>query len=254
MSLEAIIPDNNNKKSPLVIVSSPYSHLGYLPDIMDLEKNSSLIFVNFTGYDGKWEIQNLAADIENFRKEKIGKKINMLGHCFGGTVIQKYAAMYPESVDKIILANTSAGRPRISKDIMIKMALFGITAMFKKDQKEYFLENYFSRFKNIYLKEQKEEHIAKINLSYDDSDAGFIRRMQTVLKKDKSLDLDAEKINCYTLIICSEYDALVPKEEILRTKKAIKNSKLAIVYAGHFSFIEKPHEFNEAVGNFLGEK
>jgi pimeloyl-ACP methyl ester carboxylesterase len=59
-------------------------------------------------------------------------------------------------------------------------------------------------------------------------------------------------LNLPTLIVVGAEDAFTPVSDAERMKQSIRNSKLIIVEdAGHMPNMEKPVEFNQALGNFL---
>jgi len=56
--------------------------------------------------NAEYTFQRDVEDIEGLRQELNLGKINVLGHSYGGMVAQAYALKYPDSVNKLILANT----------------------------------------------------------------------------------------------------------------------------------------------------
>ena len=65
---------------------------------------------------------------------------------------------------------------------------------------------------------------------------------------------DLKKINCPTLIIHGDYDA-IPIELAQNVNKSIRTSTLVIINnAGHFPFVEQKPTFFNTVENFLTKK
>jgi pimeloyl-ACP methyl ester carboxylesterase len=63
---------------------------------------------------------------------------------------------------------------------------------------------------------------------------------------------DLEHIECPTLIVSGDQDALIPAEESREMSGRIRGAELEIVEgAGHFANMERPVEFNRRVARFL---
>jgi proline iminopeptidase len=103
------------KGQPLFLVSGgPGSaHIG-LRDFDSLAKDNMLVY--FDGFGrGKsdtakvvteYSLERDIEDIEGLRKAMKLDRINLLGHSYGGVVVQGYALKYPQHVSHLILANT----------------------------------------------------------------------------------------------------------------------------------------------------
>jgi len=111
----------------------------------------------------------------------------------------------------------------------------------------------------------------KISFKQSFYDTAYIDSLNLVLPKDflqkrKMLFLmakelsaydfypDLKKINCRTLIIHGDFDA-IPLELAQRINKSIHGSTLVVIkHAGHFPFIEQKTAFIDAVEKFLSKK
>ena len=70
-----------------------------------------------------------------------------------------------------------------------------------------------------------------------------------IVKED--LTSDMEKISQPTLIFWGNKDKTTSLDYARRMKALIKNSQLEIVLGGHFSFLDKPQEFENSLLKFL---
>jgi pimeloyl-ACP methyl ester carboxylesterase len=71
-----------------------------------------------------------------------------------------------------------------------------------------------------------------------------------LMRPDSTQDLAA--ISCPTLVIVGEEDTLTPVSDSEAMHRAIARSHFVLLRkAGHLSSLETPHDFSEALGNFL---
>ena len=101
---------------PLVIMHGGpgASHDYFLPYLLPLSRHNRLIFLDErgSGHSQKLEdrtqytIENMVEDIEAARKALNLGKINLLGHSYGGALVQAYALKYQTNLSHLILAST----------------------------------------------------------------------------------------------------------------------------------------------------
>jgi pimeloyl-ACP methyl ester carboxylesterase len=58
--------------------------------------------------DGRWEIEDFAADVEAIRVALGAERLVLFGHSWGGVVARAYAKAHPDRVAGLLLANPSA--------------------------------------------------------------------------------------------------------------------------------------------------
>ncbi len=104
--------------SPLVIVHGGpgASHDYFLPYLLPLARHNKLVFVDERG-SGKsskaaevsqYTVENMADDVEAARQALNLGKISLLGHSYGGVVVQAYAFKYQKNLSHLILGSTFA--------------------------------------------------------------------------------------------------------------------------------------------------
>ena len=108
--------ESEGKGEPLLLIAGGpgFSHAYFHPFFSELAESNRIIYFDAYG-TGKSERAKSAKeyslaqdveDIESLRKTLKLDKITVLGHSYGGFVAQLYAAKYPNSVKRRILANT----------------------------------------------------------------------------------------------------------------------------------------------------
>jgi proline iminopeptidase len=104
------------KGEPLLLIAGGpgMSHSYFQPYFSALADSYRVIYFDAFGRGksdrakspDEYTFQRDVEDIEGIRKALNLEKINVLGHSYGGMVAQAYTLKYPDSVKKLILANT----------------------------------------------------------------------------------------------------------------------------------------------------
>jgi proline iminopeptidase len=111
--------------APLMIVHGGpgASHDYFLPYLLPLMRTSRLVFIDERGSgksskleDAKqYTIANMVEDIEAVRQALGLGKISLLGHSFGGALVQAYAFKYPKNLSHLILGSTFASTKELNQ-------------------------------------------------------------------------------------------------------------------------------------------
>lgn len=205
-----------------------------------INKNYSLYFLDLPGF-GQSQIPNTVYDVDDYKKivyefiKKLGlKKINLIGHSFGGSVGIKIASENPNFLDKLILVNAAGIRySSIQKNIRTVLAKI-ISPLFTPTFMQPLRFKFYQLIGSEYLN---------------------IPSMSKIFKKVVAENLMPilTKINKPTLIISGDKDKVTPVSLAQEMNKKIKNSKLVILSAGHFSFLDQAEEFVKALINFIDD-
>ena len=189
--------------------------------------------------------RNMAADVAQAMDLLKLKSSAVMGISQGGMIAQWLVADFPEKVQKLVLAVTTAklgnlGRERIScwlnliqtgtyKDLMIDIARHSYTTkFFGKFKYLYRIMGIFGRIKDI----------KRIDI-----------QAVSCLKHDSLAFL--EKINCPTLIIGAENDDVLGLDGSLRLHQHIKDSQLTILPECGHALYEQNKDFQKRVLVFL---
>lgn len=91
------------------------------------------------------------------------------------------------------------------------------------------------------------------SLVHDQTSAGILDALTMMRDRPDSTDL-LPSLDIPVLVIVGSDDSLTPPRDAESMAAAIPGSELVVIQgAGHLSNLEKPHEFNNAVGAFLGD-
>ena len=127
-------------------------HTDFLPHLLPLAKRRRLILIDQRG-SGRSErladpsgytLDGMIEDIEAVRKAFRLRKMDVLGHSFGGILAQAYAIRHPSAVRHLILAGTAASARTINADfrrmraatsaaVRAKLATFEAKGIFGKN-------------------------------------------------------------------------------------------------------------------------
>lgn len=260
--------------TPIVILHGGpgLDHTYLLPQMERLAKHHTLIFFDQRACGrssmdvdtNSLTMSNLIDDIEGVRKVFHLKKINLMGHSWGGLLAMRYAVEYPENLGSLILVTTTPAsselrraslrimEERVSKaDSAARVALMK-TDDFKERTPKAMAEFFRILFKgSFYRPELADSLTLKFGPSYPISS----RLMQHLSKDKTAMDYDLHpqlgRINCPTLIIGGDFDQ-VPPETNQRIHEGIKGSEYILLKnCGHFPYIEKPDEFFGAIRSFM---
>lgn len=201
------------------------------------------------------DLQNLSIEVfikdilHMMDKLKI-EKANILGASFGGFVAQEFALSFPEKINKLILACTSAGGANhVKPDIEILRS-------FTPDPNLTVGERVRKFIRPAFTKEFNEEHadevekVCQLREQSTVDDRVYTAQLQVAFSFDASEKLGL--IENETLVITGGKDAVVPMENSFLLAEKIPNAKLEIVAGGsHMFFVENAVEFNRAVREFL---
>ncbi len=172
-------------------------------------------------------------------------KADVLGISQGGMIAQYLAIDYPDLVNKLILAVTSAKPNEIIEKVVgvwIEMAMQGNykDLMIDTAEKSY-SERYLKKYRRIY------PFIGRIGKPK--SFKRFLIQAASCINHNAYMELN--KIVCPTLVIGGDYDKIVGTTAASSIAEKISQSELFIYNGlGHAAY-EEAKDFNEQILNFL---
>jgi proline iminopeptidase len=253
-------------------------HSYFHPHFSPLSKAYRVIYYDAFGTGksdraGTGQTYTFARDVENvegLRKALGLGKIDVLGHSYGGMVAQAYALRYPESVQKLILADSSWG---------------GEMSQAHRDNALYELRNqYPETYERVMsIHEKGFRTCSKQYRDADDSPPGFLlfydnSAFQTLIKTGEPPDPEVlcaiygddgdfvpgpemAKLDFHTqlkslkmpiLILSGRFDrGMLPRYAVQFKTYAPQAQFIMFEKSGHFPFIEEPEEFVRVVKEFL---
>jgi len=189
--------------------------------INELEKKGfSPVFLNIPGLssplDQVWQL----SDFVTWLSTQLPKEpVWLAGHSFGGQIAIKFAAKYPDRVERLILIDSSGIRDWALKAV-IKRKVFYVVSKIGK----IFFKSTLAR-KFIYLLARERDYLNAPPL--------LRRTMSLVLDEQVIKDLD--KIQAPTTIFWGENDQTTPVKIGQLIKSKIKNSQLVLIEGARHS-------------------
>jgi proline iminopeptidase len=273
--------------APLMIVHGGpgASHDYFLPYLLPLMRTNQLIFIDERG-SGKsskledpkqYTMANMVEDIEAVRRALELDKIDLLGHSFGGALVQAYAFKYQQNLSHLILGSTFASTKQLNEALAKmksemkpkdrqRVAALEAAGLFGKGEgweRGRYTEEYAKLawgkgyFPYLYQKSPDPNYdptSSSTGTAWDvyremwGSHGEFI--VDGNLKEVEYVDRLSE-IKVPTLIIVGDHDQSDPKMSKEMHEK-ISGSQLVILpNSGHMTFVDQPELFLKSVRDFI---
>ena len=260
------------------------SHDYFLPYVLPLARTHRLIFIDERGSGRSEKLQDasgytieaMVEDLEAVRRAFHLTKFDLLGHSYGGALVQAYALKYQRNLAHLILGSTWSSTKKLNEvfvrmkekmapelrekiETAEKQGLFGHGNLYERNRypTEYMIaawgEGYFP-----YLYQNRPDPnydpVAAGNMSWDlyremwGSDGEFV-----ITGNLKSVEYTERltQIQVPTLILVGDHDECDP--ELSRDMQAkIEGSKLVVLpQSGHMTFVDQPDLWVKTVNEFL---
>lgn len=157
------------------------------------------------------------------------KRVNLIGHSFGGRIAIIFTAIKREYVSRLILLDSAGMKPRKSLRRILKIHSYKL-----RKKLGFNVENFGSSDYRALSKEMKETFKSVVNTYLEEY---------------------AKQISSQTLIIYGENDKETPIYMAKKLNKLIVNSRLEIIRnSGHFCFVDNKIKVGKMIGSFLKEE
>lgn len=195
-------------------------------------------------------METFVADVARILDELKIEKAHVLGASFGGFVAQMFALKFPQRVEKLILACTTAGGANhVKPDIEILRSFAPDPSLPIGEKIRRFIRPAFTDEFNQNQRDEVEK-VCQMREQNTVSDAAYLAQLQVAFSLDTESRLG--EIKNKTLVISGDQDAVVPMENSVNLAAKIPNAELKIIENGsHLFFIENAAEFNRAVREFI---
>ena len=271
---------------PLVVMHGGpgASHDYFLPYLLPLARHNRLIFLDERGSGRsqkledrtQYTIENMVEDIEAVRKALNLGKINLLGHSYGGALVQAYALKYQQNLSHLILGSTWSSSAAMNqlfvrmkenmtpelRERIDKMEATGLYGHGKPYEQNRYSADYLiaawgeGYFPYVYQgrPDPNYDPVAAGNMAWDLYREMWGEHGEFVIDGNlKSVEYTdrLSKIGVPTLILVGDHDECDPSlSKVMQSK--ITGSKLVIFpKSGHMTFVDQPTMFVTAVDEFL---
>lgn len=175
------------------------------------------------------------------------EKANVLGASFGGFVAMEFAKKFPERLDKLVLACTSAGGANhVRPDIEILRSFTPDANLSIGESIRKFIRPAFNNDFNAEVIEK----VCRMREENEVSETVYSAQLQVAFSFDFESELN--KIEAETLVITGNQDRVVPMPNSLNLAEKLPNATLKVIEGGsHLFFVENADEFNQAIKEFL---
>lgn len=256
----------------LVIHGGPGLSMDYLlPWLSKLAENRKVIFYDQRGC-GKSNskineqvinIDTYLKDIESIKDAYQIKKMDILGHSWGGFLAMRYALKDPQSIQSLLLVSSmpanSEGINGFLEGFYTRMKPYDAEFQEIINSKEFkegsptISEKYYGLIFKTYLYDRSKIDLLNLKLGSKEFVDGIkINNMLTKIFFTPYNLLDSlKKLKVRALVIIGEND-IVPVQNAQNIADALENSKfLLLKQCGHFPYIEQPYQFFDRIANFL---
>ncbi len=204
-----------------------YYQIAYFKNFRRVVAIDITSFGNSKKMQSAYALDDYVNDILNVINELNLSCYDILAHSFGGRIAIKLANI-DSRLQKLILTGSAGLKPKRKLKYYIKVYSYKLLKkLLPKSKLKRFGSSEYRALSGL----EKQSYVKIVNCF---------------------LDNDAKKITNETLLVFGKTDAETPLYMAKRFNKYIKNSQLYLINgAGHFCFVEKPHEFNAIVKEFL---
>ncbi len=175
------------------------------------------------------------------------QKAVIIGHSMGGCTAMQFAVTYPEKVAALVLVDS------LPSGSMVKVSLEELKPHLVSMQSRYGIGYWLVSEKFVKFSPYAQQFLD--TFGYRNAVNTYDVLLADALGFFKFEFVDRLKeIRAPTLVIAGDADLTCPVDPVQNTiAKNIPNAKLVVIKGdvGHFSYTQKPEEFNEAVYNFL---
>lgn len=181
-------------------------------------------------------------------------KATIVGHSIGGMLAIRFALLYPDSVEKLVVENPMGleDMRRVYPYQTVEQRMQEHLAKSKQDIYD-FLSNFY-----VEWNQDTEEHANvqyRVSLSPDYSKMALTKARVSDMMFTQPVVYELEDLQVPTLLIIGQQDRVTPAARLAKLAQArIKYSELVeINEAGHVPHLETKEQFNTALINFLSE-
>lgn len=257
---------------PIVVLHGGpgFDHRQFLPYVWELAARHKVILYDQRGTGlssgpvdaDSISIDTFIADIEGIREAFGIKKMNLLGHSWGGILAMHYSLRHQDKLKSLILVSTAASEDsfdvmranyeanRLPEDAELLREIYSSDEYQSQDPQA--IERFWRVFFKPYFADQSlasglDLHFTANTIENGTAVAGHL--FESIAGFDLHEDLQA--IRCPTLILHGDSDPM-PAEYAERIHRSIEGSELVIAEnSGHWLFVDATETFRSSILGFL---
>ena len=195
-------------------------------------------------------IRQIADDCMALARHLGFSSFNLIGHSMGGFVALDLVARYPDAVDKLILAGTSASNPKCNDALFSDWALTLESGM---DKMQWFHSIFYWLFTEQFFENGDAMDAAlryAVEYPYPQSAVAFRKQVEAIVGFDCFEQIS--DVTAKTLIISGQEDILFPPDVAASISQVIPGVVFSVIaHAAHSIHMEKPQVFTDHVLDFL---
>ena len=228
-----------------------------------MRNNFSVIAIDLRGHGnssnpGKYQdysLSKLAGDVKSVLNNEKIKKINLVGHCFGGLVAIKFASAYPKYITSLIIVSSAYKKPvlqdkRLSfiekKSEILKRFLSILIKYRPIATRKSYVD--FSMI-NEWLK-KKDIDLFRVYLDVKGTSLKSYY-FYLLMLSDFDLTRNLKKIKKPTLIIHGARDLIFSVDSAVDMHKKIKKSVFYSMNAGHIPVLNNHEQLEKVIVHFI---
>lgn len=252
--------ETHGKGTPLMLIAGLVSDSqSWVSVINDLSRHCFVITPDNRGVgrsmpqDTELSIRQITDDCVALIRHLGFSSVNLLGHSMGGFVALDLALRYPDCVNRLILAGTSASNSRRNNALFSDWASCLESGM---DSGQWFRNMFYWIFSRRFFENDVAVNDAvrfAIDYPYPQSAVAFRNQVKAIAGYDGTEDLS--RICSKTLVISGKEDLLFPTEVGAGLARAIPGVDFSVIdSAAHSMHVEQPKAFTDCVLDFLFDR
>lgn len=195
-------------------------------------------------------IRQIADDCMKLARHLGLSSVNLLGHSMGGFIALDIASRYPDSIDKLILAGTSAFNSKRNDSLFFDWASCLESGM---DAELWFRNVFHWLFSARFFENEAVVNDAlryAVEYPHPQSESAFRNQVEAIAGFDCTEHLSGILIK--TLVISGKEDLVFPPEVSASLADAIPGAVFSVIEnAAHSIHMEQPRAFSDRVLEFL---
>lgn len=211
-----------------------------LPDLRGFGESHSFSDIN--------TMEDMAQDIYELLETLKIKKAILGGLSMGGYILFNFLKKYPEKAAALIFCNTHPAND--TEDT--RHGRMELIEKIEKDGSNALIENMLPKLTGETTKQTKPELIENLREKFARvNPQAAIAALRGMAQRKDNTDL-LKQISLPTLLIFGEDDKITNLEMADKMARGISNSRLVIIPdSGHYSNLEQPELFNQALSDFI---